>query len=128
SELKSGSARDRKNADIKYGIAMPNEKSNNASAPSDADPTVPTYIINDMKSAPPKQVEQPTANAEPMNIILSVSTHPTGGRRDRKYGRRQTPDASELTAIPTPSSKMPAPAAMLSGRLQCSMIPELSSF
>ena len=41
-ELRSGKARDRKNAESKYGIAIPNEKRNNVKAPSEVDPTVPT--------------------------------------------------------------------------------------
>jgi hypothetical protein len=41
-EFKSGKARDRKKAASKYGSAIPRQKRNNVSAPSDADPTVPT--------------------------------------------------------------------------------------
>ena len=80
-----------------------------------------------MKSAPPKHVEHPTANADPMNITLRVSSDRDSARLKSSNGRRQTPDASDLIATRSPINRMPMPAAMLSGRLHASMIPELSS-
>ena len=41
-EFRTGKARDRKKAASKYGIAMPNENRNNATAPNEAEPTAPT--------------------------------------------------------------------------------------
>ena len=41
-ELRRGRALDKKIAASKYGIAIPNEKRNNARAPRAAEPTVPT--------------------------------------------------------------------------------------
>src|SRR5207247_4365168 len=93
-----------------------------------ANPTLPTKHINYMKSEPLKQVEHHTANADPMNITLTGSSHLECVRPTPNNGRRHSPDVSDLTATPIPRRRMPTPAAMPRGRFQCSMMPELSSF
>ena len=77
-----------------------------------------------MNSAPPKQVEHPTANAEPRNIIFTASSHRFPVPSVRRSGSRQTAGAPVLAAIQTPTSRMPIPAAIDNGRFQDSINPD----
>src|SRR6266540_3762140 len=81
-----------------------------------------------MKSAPPKQVEQPIANADPRNIAFKPSSNPDPLRRVAKPGRRQRPGAPELAPTQMPSMRMPSPAAMPSGRFHDSITSDVWNF
>jgi len=78
-------------------------------------------ISNEIKSVPPKHVEQPTAKADPIEITLSESSHLLCVPSVVMRGKRQSSGAPELAPTQIPRIRMPAPAAMANGRFQCSI-------